>query len=244
MISALFNQILYYPLLNILVFLYNIIPGQSFGLAIILLTIIIKFILSPLNQKSLKAQKAMQKIQPELKKLQQQHKDPMERNKAIMAFYKENKVNPVSGCLPVLLQFPIIIALFQLLRKVLEPDGLNGLYSFVGNPGQIDPWFLGINLAVSSIVLAILAGGFQFIQAKMMMQYKKDPASASDKSKAVAGKFDISSMMGKQMTYVMPIFTVIIAARFPAGLALYWIISTVFSIGEQYWINYKNDNKN
>lgn len=239
MISELFNQILYYPLLNILVFLYNTIPGHSFGLAIIILTLCIKLILSPLNQKSLKAQKDMQKIQPELKMLQKQHKDPMERNKAIMAFYKENKVNPVSGCLPILLQFPIIIALFQLLRKVLEPEGLNGLYSFTANPGQINPWFLGINLAVPSILLAVIAGGFQFIQAKMMMQIKSARIETQKNPDKKSG-FDISSMMGKQMTYIMPIFTVIIAARFPAGLALYWVVSTVFSIGEQYYINKKS----
>ena len=236
MISALFNEILYRPILNALIFLYNTIPGHNFGLAIILLTIIIRFILFPLNQKSLKAQSAMTKIQPELKKIQQKYKDnSTERNKAIMAFYKENKVNPASGCLPILIQFPILIALFQVLRQVFDPSILDQLYYFIQRPEVINPSFLGIDLALPNLSLAVLAGVFQFIQSKLMMGAKKDTGQTKKEG------FDMASLMGKQMLYFMPIFTVVIASRFPAGLALYWTMTTLFSIGQQYLINRKSE---
>lgn len=238
MISALFNEILYRPILNALVFLYNIIPGNNFGLAIIFLTIIIRFILFPLNQKSLKAQTAMTKIQPELKKIQQKYKDnPMERNKAIMAFYKENKVNPASGCLPILIQFPILIALFQVLRNIFDPSILDQLYYFIQRPEVLNPNFLGLNLAVPNLALAVLAGGFQFIQSKIMMSQKKPEQTKKQ-------GFDMASLMGKQMLYFMPIFTVLIASRFPAGLALYWAMTTLFGIGQQHLINRKTQSSN
>lgn len=230
-ITTLFNEILYRPLLNALVFLYNIIPGQDFGIAIIVLTVIVRLVLYPLSQKAIKSQKALQQMQPKIKEIQEKHKEDKEaQTKAIMEFYKENKVNPFSGCFPLVIQLLLLIALYRVFLDPLQGNGINGLYSFVSHPGEIDFLFLGIiDLSQRSIFLAVLAGLFQFIQTKMIA-----PAKPSGKAKG-----DITSMMSR-LTYFMPLITVFIALSFPAGLPLYWIVITLFTIAQQYFIMRKN----
>ncbi|HDY72622.1 MAG TPA: membrane protein insertase YidC [bacterium] len=163
MLATLFNEVLYRPIFNALVFLYNIVPGHDFGIAIILLTILIRVILLPLSSKSIKSRQAMSVLQPKIKEIQKKFKTKEEQTQGMMKLYKEEKVNPLSGCLPLLVQFPILIALYRVLINVLKPESLVALYSFVGNPGFINPSFLGIlDLSKASPVLAILAGISQF----------------------------------------------------------------------------------
>jgi YidC/Oxa1 family membrane protein insertase len=226
--SLLFNEVIYRPLFNGLIFLYNVIPGHDLGIAIIVLTIVIRFILYPLNQKAIKSQKEMQVIQPKIKEVQQKYKDDKEKQgRALMDLYKEHKINPASGCLPILVQLPILWGLFSVLRAGLKADNLNQLYSFVAHPSVINNMFLGIlDLSQKSIILAVLAGVAQFIQSKMIMP----PSSSS------SGTPDFASAMSKQMVYLFPIFTVFIAASLPAGLGLYWVATTVFGIVQQYFV--------
>ena len=235
LITTIFNEFLYQPLFNILIFLYNVIPWHDFGLAIILITLLIRIILFPLSKKGLKSRKALEKIQPKIKEVQKKYKDKEERARQMMLLYKEHKVNPVSGCLPLLIQLPILIALYRALIDILgNSDKLSDiLYSFVRDPGPVNTFFLGaIDLAAPSLLLAVLTGVFQFIQSKMM--FKTTP-----KTQAPGQKMDIQKTMGRQMTYFMPLFIVFISLKLPAGLPLYWAVSTLFGIGEYLLINRK-----
>jgi YidC/Oxa1 family membrane protein insertase len=147
---SIYNDIIYRPLLNLLVFFYNIIPGHDIGVVIILITIFIRLLLAPSFHKSLKSQKAMNELQPKLNEMREKHKDNKEAQaKAMMDLYKEHKINPLSSCLPLLIQLPILIGLYQVFRVALNSKidiavRLQGLlYSFVHLPASINPKFLG-----------------------------------------------------------------------------------------------------
>jgi YidC/Oxa1 family membrane protein insertase len=226
LISA-FNLLIYQPLFNALVFLYSYLPGQDFGIAIIVLTVLIKFILYPLSAKGIRAQKALQEIQPKIKALQEKFKNDKEKQvRAVMEFYKKEKVNPFSSILPLLVQLPILIGLFRLFTRGFGPEQLEWLYSFVQHPGQIDTTFLGVvDLTGASVELAVLAGIFQFIQAKMLAP-----------KKVKAGPPDFSQMLQKQMIYFFPFFTVfLLLYLIPiSAIALYWLTITIFTVCQQY----------
>ena len=227
-----FYTILYEPLFNGLVFLYQYLPGRDFGVAVIVFTIIIRVLLSPLMIRSIKSQKIISELQPKIQEIQQKFKDNKEKQaKETMALYQKEKINPFGGCLPLLVQLPILIALYQVFWKGLRPEEMVRLYSFVSNPGVINPTFLNIiDLGKASLVLAILAGITQFIQTKMISPQMKN----SKGSKAMAGQF--SNMMQKQMLYFFPFFTVFILWTLPAAIGLYWTVNNLFSIGQQYLI--------
>lgn len=226
-LAFLFHEVLYRPLFNGLIFLYNIIPWHDFGLAIILLTVIIRLILYPLNQKAIRSQKALGVLQPQIKEVQNKFKnDRVKQSQALMEFYKVNKINPASGCLPLLIQLPILFALYSVFLNGLNPKSLEAIYSFISRPETINPIFLGfLDLAKNNWPMAILAGAFTFVQSKMMV-----PASVSNNQQPS----DFSSALNKQMLYFMPLFTVFIAWKLPAGLVLYWIAVTVFGVVQQY----------
>lgn len=226
--GSIFNTILCQPLFNGLIVLYIFLPGHDFGLSIIILTLIIRVILYPVMASSIKTQRVMAEIQPKIKELQQKFKNDKERlMKETMALYKENKLNPFGGLLPLLIQLPILFALYRVFWKGLNPGEMANLYSFVPNPGSIDPTFLGLlNLNQPSLILAVIAGVAQFFQAKMMTARQK-PTDKNDRSA------NLSSMMGKQMLYFMPLFTVIILWKLPAAIGLYWIATSLFTILQQ-----------
>lgn len=237
MLSTIYNVILYQPLYNILIFLYNVIPGHDIGIAIILLTVIIRLILYPLSRQSIKSQKALQDLQPKMDQIKVQYKDNREKSaEAMMKLYKESKVNPFSSCLPVLIQIPFLIAVYQVFRTGLTAEHFELLYPFVANPGQIDPLFLNlVDLSKPNVVLAVLAGVAQFFQTKMLST-KKPPQK-------VEGSKDENMMaiMNKQMLYMMPILTVFIGLSLPGGLALYWLIITLLMVLQQYLVFRKKE---
>jgi len=226
-----FNTILYQPLLNALVFLYQYLPGQDFGVAVIVLTLVIRFALYPLMLTSIKSQKMLTELQPKIQEIQQRNKDNKEKQaQEMMKLYQEQKINPFGGCLPLLLQLPILFALYRVFWHGFEPQAMSLLYSFVPNPGVIDPNFLGfLNLSQPSLVLAVLAGIFQFIQTKMMAPKHKPSTDKGQMS-------EITGAMQKQMIYFLPLFTVMILFRLPAAIGLYWIVTAIFSIGQQYLV--------
>lgn len=228
--SQLFHLIIYQPIYNVLIFLYNVIPGHDLGVAIILLTIIIRVILYPLAQKQIESQKKMQELQPEIKKIQEKYKNDKERQgRELMNLYKEKKVNPASGCLPLVIQIIFIIALYRALVAGINFSECKDLYSFITCPEKIGTSFLGVlDLAKPSLFLAAFAAAAQFFQTKMMMGTIKNPSSI-DKS-------DFSQIMNKQMLYLGPLLTLFIGAKFPAGLPLYWLVMTLFMIAQQYWM--------
>lgn len=232
LLISIFNTILYQPLFNALVLLYEHIPGHDFGLAVIALTVIIRLFLYPLMVQSIKSQKSLSELQPKIQEIQSKYKDNKEKQaRATMELYQKEKINPFGGCLPLLIQLPILIALYQVFWKGLQPGAMVNLYSFVSHPGVINPTFLGvINLGQASLILAVLAGILQFFQTKMITP--KTP-----KSKKGEGQMaQFSGMMQKQMLYFFPIFTVFILWKLPAAIGLYWIVTALFSIFQQHLI--------
>ena len=219
-------------------FLYEFLPYNDFGIAVIVLTILIRLVLYPLGTKGIKAQKALSELQPKMKEIQTKYKHDKEKQaKEMMELYKREKINPLSGCLPLLIQLPIIIALYRVFWQGFQPEQLVHLYSFTPFSGTIDPSFLGIiNLAAPCIWLAFLAGALQFIQTKMMVPRNIASAQKRDdkgKSKDSMGQF--SDMMQKQMLYFFPVFTVLILWRMPSAIGLYWIVFTLFAIVQQHF---------
>jgi len=247
-ILAIFHEIFSRPLFNALIFIYNVVPGGDFGIAIIILTTLIRVVLFPVNQKAIISQRALSVLQPKIKEIQDKFKDNKEKQtKAIMEFYKKNNINPLSGCLPLLVQLPILIALYRVFLGGLDSEKLATLYSFVREPEVLNTFFLGfIDLTkngsetAAGIVLIFLAGAFQFYQTKTMMATNKK--NAPKKESKPGDKPDFSNMMQTQMTYVMPIFTVAILWNFNTGLALYWLTTTIFSIFQQELVKRKLKN--
>jgi len=231
-ISA-FNAVLYQPLFNALILICLYLPGHDFGIAVIILTVLIKLALYPLGVQAIRSQKNLAQLQPKMKEIQEKFKDNKEQqSRAMMEFYKKEKINPFSGCLPLIIQLPILIGLYRVFWRGFGESQLNFLYSFIPNPGQIDTTFLGImDLAQASIILAVLTGIAQFFQSKMM----------ATKQKKSAGSSDMSQMMQKQMLYFLPLFTVFILWKLPAAVALYWLTTTLFTIAQQYIILKKHD---
>lgn len=237
-LSFLFNEVLYKPLYNLLIIFYNIIPGHDLGIAIIILTVLLRLALHPLSKKAIKSQRQLQEIQPEIKALQEKYKsDPQKQAAMVMEFYREKKISPMSGCLPLLIQLPLLIALYQVFLAGLHSNGLVNLYGFVAKPEVLSPMMMGVlDLSKSNIILALVAGLAQFFQTKTLMKVNnKNKATIKkiDNKEEKSFASDFSETMNKQMLYVMPFFTVFISASLPAGLAVYWIVTSVFSILEQ-----------
>lgn len=211
-------------------------PGHDIGVAILVLTVLIKIVLHPFSISSLKSQKALQALQPKMEELKRKYKHKREElTRATMELYKKEKVSPFSSCLPLLIQFPFLIAVYQVFRSGLKSDNLNLLYSFVDNPGSINPVTMGLmDLSKPSIVLAILAGIAQYFSTKMLVKKKQPPINTK---KPVPGAKDenMMSMMNKNMSFMMPIFTVIIGISLPGGLTLYWFITTLLMLVQQWY---------
>lgn len=228
----LFDLIFAQPIFNLLIWLYNVVPGHDIGLAIILLTLLVKLVLWPLSGQALRSQKALQDLQPKLEELKKEYgKDRQEElAKATMALYSKEKVSPLSSCLPLLIQLPVFIALYHALGQGLKSSGYDMLYPFVQNPGTITPTLFGlVDIAKRSIPLALLAGAAQFLQAKMMITRQQPKQTPGAKDEAML------AMMNKQMLYMMPLLTVYIGWKLPGGLALYWLMQNVLTIVQQWW---------
>lgn len=230
-----FHAILYVPIFNLLVFLYDILPGADIGFAIIALTIIIKLVLWPFMSQSLRSQKAMQELQPKIEELKTRHGEDREAlAKAMMTLYQEEKVNPLASCLPLLVQLPIMIALYRVLLGGFGAERLVELYPFISNPGEIGHVFLWvIDLSSPSFYLAILAGYFQFMQTRMLIS-KRPPKSVVGKKGALDETMLAS--MNKSMLMFMPAITVVFGATLPAGLTLYWVTVNIISILQQQFV--------
>lgn len=225
----LFQVIFYQPILNLLILLYDSVALRDMGLAIIMMTVVIKLILWPLSHKSIHSQKALQELQPKIDELKKKYKgNQKEMGPEMMQLYKEHKINPFSSCLPLLIQLPFFLAVYRVFR-----DGLNSrldlLYSFVPKPEIINNMFLGfLDLSKPSVYLAVLAGAAQFWQAKMLMaKKKKDVTVPKEKNESM------SAIMNKQMLYFMPALTVFIGISLPGGLALYWLVITLLTVLQQ-----------
>jgi YidC/Oxa1 family membrane protein insertase len=228
--TATWHTVFYQPIFNLLILIVLIMPNHDLGLAIIVMTFIVKLAMWPLTQKALKSQKAMAQLQPKVAELKVLYKTNQEKlGKELMALYAKEKVSPATSCVLVLVQLPIFIALYRALSKGVGSEGLDALYAFVPNPGTIKPTLLGfLDLAHPSIPLAIAAGAAQFVQGWLTVrqtQPHQPPGSKDEETMA---------MVNKQMMYMMPVLTVFIGWKMPAGLSLYWFVMTALSAIQQY----------
>lgn len=223
-----FTTYFYQPILNLLVFLYNVNPFNDFGVAVILLTLIIKLVFWPLGSKAIKSQKALQDLQPKIDEIKKKYKDDkMASSQAIMALYKDNKVNPFSSCLPLLIQLPFLWAVFRIFSNGVSSN-LDLIYPFIYRPEVINTFSFGfLDLSQPSPYLAVLAGAAQFWQAKMMSTKKPEVKTEGSKDE------NMMAIMNKQMLYIMPAITVFIGLSLPGGLTLYWFVITLFTALQQ-----------
>lgn len=226
--SEIFHTFLTEPLLNALVLLYQTVALKDLGLAIIFLTVIIRLILYPLFYKSYKNQTLLQKIQPEIKKIQHDHKHDRERQaQAMLALYKEHKVNPFSGFFLLLIQLPILIALYRVFLKGFSAEALGGLYSFIPAPTEVNNTLLGlIDLNEPNIIIVGLAAAAQYLQSRLSLAKKSQGQEGSQAEK-----------IARQMTFIGPILTLVVLYSLPAAVGVYWFITSAFSVVQQIFIN-------
>ncbi len=223
MIGNFFYVVFYQPLFNLLIFLYN--TFGDLGIAVVLITLIVKSLLYPVSAKATKSQKALKSLQPKVKELQEKYEDDKEKQaEKVLELYSKEGVSPFSGILPLIIQFPVIIALFQIFRRGLGADQLVHLYNFIYNPEVVEYLSFGIlDLGEPNMILAVLAGIGQFIQVRITM-----PTTSDDSEKGKDEGF--GSIMKKQMKFILPIFTVFILSSLPSAVGVYWIITVIFSV--------------
>lgn len=234
-LTSLYTEVLFRPLLNMLIGFANVLPGHSVGWSIIFVTFIVRLILLPsfLHQARAmqKNQEKMKAIQGKLDESKKKHKDDKAKHaEETMKIYKEAGINPASGCLPLIIQLPILIALYRVFFTGLTPDTYHYLYSFITHPQQLSFLFLGINLSLPSLLLGCVAGALQFVQMKFLAPTQPSSPTASDETAVMMAS------MQKNMAYIFPAMTIFIALRLPAALALYWAVSTMFGIAQQYFV--------
>lgn len=219
---SLYSEILFRPLFNALVWIYVSLPWQDLGLAIALLTIVIRVILTPLLWKGQAAQRKMAELQPEIKRIQEENKDDREKQgRVLMEFYAKHKINPFSGCLMILVQIPILIALFQVFNRGFNPEELRLLYNFVANPGSLNPMSFGlVDLSKGNIFLGVIAAVTQYLQIK----FTTPKNATSSKSN------DFASIMQKQSLYIFPALILVWSYTLPSALTLYWTVLNIFAI--------------
>lgn len=233
-ISTIYQEALFEPLFNLLVGITNILPNHSVGIAIILVTLVVRLILLPpsLHQaRQLQAnQTKLAALRADLKKIQEQHKnDQTKKAQATMELYRKAGINPLSGCLPLIIQLPILIALYRVFLIGLNPDTWHHLYSFVAQPETLQLMFLSIDLTKPSLLLGVITGIAQFFQMRFATPKPLTPADSDDNAQMMAS-------MQRNMAFIFPVMTIFIALRLPAALALYWVASTVFGLAQHYLI--------
>lgn len=231
---TLWNTVFYEPIYNALIFIINNITMGDVGFAIIILTILVKLILFPLSKKSIKSQIVMKELAPLLKKIKIDFPNKEEQAKKTFALYKEYKINPFSGLLLVLVQLPVIFALYYVFLRGLGVEA-GPLYSFVSSPVAMHTMFLGlVDLHSHSLVLAILAGVSQFLQGYFASPLpKKDP---NEKKENQTFQEQLSDSMAINVKYVLPIFIGFIAYQFSAAVALYWVTSNIFTVFQEMYV--------
>lgn len=227
----LFNEIFYHPILNALVLIYEYVAFHDFGVALIILTIFIRLLLAPFFHKSVKDQAIMNTLLPKIKEIQKTHKDNREQQaRALMQLYREHRVNPFSSFLLLLVQFPVLIALYYVVLNGFSDSLVPLLYSFVPNPGTINYLFLGVvDLQEKNTALAILASAVSYLQMKIAMPKNM---TASD-----GGQKNPMELAMRQMVFIVPVITAVFLIGLPSAIALYLLTSFTFSAIQQLVVN-------
>lgn len=236
-----FQVVLIQPIVNVLMGIYAILPGHDFGVSVILLTILIRAILWPLASKQLHSQRKLQSLQPEIARVKKEAAgDKQKENTLMMELYKEKEINPFGACLPLLLQLPILFAMFYVFQKTTHFDQLVPLLygpiknlpymqQLIANPSMFDPSLFGlVSMAQPNHVLAVIAGITQYIQVRMVTpKVKPEPGDSQAQSQRI-------------MNYMFPVVTVVFAWNLVAALPLYWATTNAVSIFQQ-WLIMRRD---
>lgn len=249
-----FRFLITQPLFNGLVFFIEKLPTHSLGWSIILLTLIVRILLFYPNQKAMRSQRKLQKLQTHIKALRKKHKDNQQAlAMETMALYKKHKINPMSSCLPMLLQMPFLIGIYLVVKDGLSPHLSHLLYPFHANVDLsiVDANFMGLNLEIPNIwVLPVLVAAAQFTAIKLSLAAakKQQPAKAVEVKKGKKDKKEKEPDMGEQMEqmqkmmlWMLPLMIGFFTATFPAAVGIYWLTSTVFGIGQQKLVNWQLD---
>ena len=238
--SSLWNSVFYQPIYNALIFIINNITFGDVGFAIILVTIIVKLFLSPLTAKSIRSQVLMKKMEPEMKQIKKDFPDKEEQAKKTFELYKKYKTNPFSGCLVILIQLPIIFALYYVFYNGISiKEDL--VYSFIQVPTIMHTNFLGLlEMGSKSIFLGVLAGVTQFIQGYLSSPAKPKKVEIVREKEITnepkAFQDQLSDSMQMNVRYILPVFVGFIAWKISAAVALYWIVSNIFTIVQEWYI--------
>lgn len=257
-----FDTLIVQPILNVLVVIYALIPGHDFGISIILFTVLVRFALWPLLKKQLHQTRKIREMQPEIKKIKEKSKgDKQKEGQLLMELYKERGVNPFGTIGILFVQLPILIGLFQVLRRIAGDSStiLDLSYSWVkdlpfmrdivADISLFEPTLLDSvdltrsafgdeGLYVPALILALLAGFFQYFQSKSMMPDNKDSRTIREilKDEAEGNKADqaeINAAMGRNLRYFFPVITFFFASQFPGALALYWATGSFVGVIQQ-----------
>jgi YidC/Oxa1 family membrane protein insertase len=235
--SYIFNEFFYNPLYNGLILLLSWLPSPDVGVAVILFTALVKFFLFPLSRKAVSTQLKLREFEPELAALKVKYKDNREKQaQKMLALYRNNGINPFSGILLVIIQIPIIFALyFIFLKGGLPSIDTSLLYSFVAaaverisDPINMD-FFGFMDIGKPQWILAVLAGITQFAQVQFSLP-------KMEKVENPTFKDDMSRSINMQMRYILPIFITIIAWKLSGAVALYWITGNLFTIGQEIYL--------
>ncbi|MBU6321184.1 MAG: membrane protein insertase YidC [Patescibacteria group bacterium] len=234
MLSAFFHVVFYNPIYNALVALVALVPGGDVGVAVILTTILIRLILLPFSLSAARAGRAMKALEPRLKELKEKHKDDKEAEAlATWALYREARVNPFAGFLTVLVQLPVLLALYWVFRY--EPFTMIDsarLYTFTPVPAHASMEFIGLlSVAGKSVLLAVLAGATQFLQAHFALSNATPAASG--------GQADFQKVMGTQMKYVFPVLIGVISYTTSGAVALYFITTNLAGALQEWHVRRK-----
>ncbi len=221
----LYTELLWRPLFNALIGLYAILPGHDLGVAIIVLTIIIRLVLLPLFHHTQKSQRELNRIQPKIKEIQAAHKGNKEaQSKALMELYAAERVNPFSGCLGALIQLPLLIAMFQVFRSGLDAGQLQYLYPFIPHPALIRTVSFGlVDLSRGNVVLGVIAAITQYFQAR----------TALGSSGSAVPQNDFAKSLNWQTLYLFPVLILLWSFKLPSALTLYWTVANVFAIVQE-----------
>ncbi len=226
------NALFFNPLYNALVFLAAAMPGNDVGLAIVVLTLIVKGILAPLSHSALMMQRKMRDLEPKLKELKEKHTNQEEQAVKMMELYRAHGVNPFSSIFIMLIQIPIIFALYFVFREGIDLSS-PALYSFTPHPETINLMFLGfLDLAKPSIGLAAIAALTQFFQTQLSIPPTPKPAPGTESS----FKDEFARSMSFQARFILPIFIFFVAFNLHAALPLYWAVSNTFGIIHELYI--------
>jgi YidC/Oxa1 family membrane protein insertase len=232
--SAIYHLVFFNPLYNLLILILWVLPSSDAGLAVIILTVLVRLIIFPLSKKAIVTQVKMAEIGPDLQRIKEEYKNPEEQARKTLELYRDKQVNPFSGIFVIIIQIPIIIALYRIFLHAGFPQiDPSILYSFVKAPEIIHTHFLGLfNITEKSAVLALLAAVTTYIQLKIVSSKQNAPQGNSFGD-------NLARSMQTQMKYFFPVLVFFIAYKISGVIALYWLTTNLFTIGQEIYVRKK-----